>query len=211
MTASETADTTRLNEARVKALTGGDAITASEKYKAPFTFGPVAKFWLASNHLPIVRDDSEGFWRRVRLVEFKRRFSGPERNDRLREELLAEAPGILSWVVRAAVDWYSRGLDTPAAVSHATSAFRNDSDPLAEFIADDCSVSADLEVQASELFEAYLQHSERVGLSKGERLSPRPFGSRLKARFANRHTKRGSVYSGIGLLEGCCVGPDDAT
>ena len=46
--ASETNDGTRLNESRVKALTGGDPITARFLHGEFFTFRPVAKFWLAS-------------------------------------------------------------------------------------------------------------------------------------------------------------------
>ncbi len=58
VTSSETNESTRLNEARIKALTGGDPITARFLYSESFTYEPVAKFWLAVNHLPRVRDDS---------------------------------------------------------------------------------------------------------------------------------------------------------
>ncbi|MBM4415224.1 MAG: hypothetical protein FJ035_02990 [Chloroflexi bacterium] len=61
VTSSETNDGARLNEARIKAMTGADPITANPKYAPPFEFTPVAKFWLAVNHLPVVHDDSEGF------------------------------------------------------------------------------------------------------------------------------------------------------
>ncbi len=56
VTSSETNESTRLNEARIKALTGGDPITARFLYSESFTYDPVAKFWLAVNHLPQVRD-----------------------------------------------------------------------------------------------------------------------------------------------------------
>jgi putative DNA primase/helicase len=61
--ASETNDGSRLNEARVKALTGCDPITARFLHSEFFTFEPCAKFWLSVNHKPVVRDDSYGFWR----------------------------------------------------------------------------------------------------------------------------------------------------
>lgn len=59
LTASETNDGTRLNEARIKALTGGDPITARFLHGEFFTFRPTAKFWLSLNHKPVVRDDSQ--------------------------------------------------------------------------------------------------------------------------------------------------------
>lgn len=47
VSASETNDGTRLNEARVKALTGCDPLTARFLHGEFFTFEPVGKFWLS--------------------------------------------------------------------------------------------------------------------------------------------------------------------
>jgi putative DNA primase/helicase len=74
VTAIETDESTRLNEARIKALTGGDIVTARSLYREFFDFRPAAKFWLAFNHRPVVTDDSHGFWRRVHLILFLRQF-----------------------------------------------------------------------------------------------------------------------------------------
>lgn len=76
VTAIETNDSARLNEARLKGLTGSDAITARHLYGDFFTFHPVAKMWLAFNHKPLVADDSHGFWRRMRLIPFPKAFEG---------------------------------------------------------------------------------------------------------------------------------------
>ena len=89
VTSSESGETRRLNEARVKALTGRDPITARFLHQEFFTFQPVAKFWLATNHKPVVRDTSVGFWRRIRLIPFTQSFAKkPDLGlkDRLREE-----------------------------------------------------------------------------------------------------------------------------
>ena len=73
VTSSETSDNIRLNEARIKALTGCDPITARFMHAEFFTFQPDAKFWLATNHKPLVHDDSYGFWRRMRVIPYKQR------------------------------------------------------------------------------------------------------------------------------------------
>jgi putative DNA primase/helicase len=57
VTSSETNEAIRLNEGRVKALTGGDPITARFLHREFFTFHPVAKFWLSVNHKPRVTDE----------------------------------------------------------------------------------------------------------------------------------------------------------
>ncbi|MCH7728973.1 MAG: hypothetical protein IH991_21190, partial [Planctomycetes bacterium] len=92
VTSSETNEAVRLNEGRVKALCGGDPITARFLNREFFTFHPVAKFWLGVNHKPRVTDDSHGFWRRVRLIPFTRQFP---LDKTLESQLNAEAPGIL--------------------------------------------------------------------------------------------------------------------
>ena len=75
VTASESGEV-RLNEPRIKALTGSDPVTARFLYSEPFTFTPTAKFVLATNTKPVVADNSFGFWRRLRLVPFTRCFEG---------------------------------------------------------------------------------------------------------------------------------------
>jgi P4 family phage/plasmid primase-like protien len=109
VTSAETNDGTRFNEARIKALTGCDPITARFLHHEFFTFQPVAKFWLSVNHKPRVADDSYGFWRRVRLIPFLRQFrddADPNLERKLREEL----PGILAFFVRGCLHWQRWGL-----------------------------------------------------------------------------------------------------
>ena len=64
-TASETSEGTRLNEARLKALTGSDTVSARFLYREKFDFKPTAHLLLAVNHKPLIADDSFGFWRRL--------------------------------------------------------------------------------------------------------------------------------------------------
>ena len=69
-------------------------MTARFLHSEFFTFRPVAKFWLSVNHKPIVRDDSHGFWRRMRVLPFVQTFPV---NPTLGDELRAEGAGILRW------------------------------------------------------------------------------------------------------------------
>ena len=194
VTASETNDGTRLNEARVKALSGCDPITARFLHAEFFTFQPVGKFWLSVNHRPIIRDDSHGFWRRIRLIPFTQRFAI---NPTLADELRAEAPGILAWAVRGCRDWQRDGLTPPPAVLAATREYERDSDQLAGFLEDACELQANAEVGATELFEHYKQWAERHGLSDSERLTVAMLGRKMTERFERGHTRAGKVYKGL--------------
>lgn len=131
---SELSDGLRLNESLLKQLTAGDPVTARELYKGPFTFTPTALLAMATNYKPDVRGQDDGFWRRTRLIPFLREFTDAEKDPTLARTLLAEAPGIVAWAVRGAVEWYADGLREPATVRAAVAAYRQSSDLLDGFL-----------------------------------------------------------------------------
>ncbi len=200
VTSSETNEGTRLNEARVKALTGCDPITARFMRAEFFTFEPVAKYWLAVNHKPSVADDSHGFWRRVRLIPFTRRFSGNAADQSLADTLQTELPGILAWAVRGALAWQERGLPAPTAVRTATETYRLESDPLAAFIDERCVVAENVSVASSLAFKAYVGWGSDQGMRERELLTSTLFGKRMAERFEKKHGSAGNRYIGVGLL-----------
>ena len=108
MTSSETSEQSRLNEARMKMLTGGDPVTARFLNHEFFTYTPVAKFILAVNHKPHIRDYSTGFWRRLRLVPFEAQFQGERPTRASTRRSLANClafwpgPSVAVWNGRAA-------------------------------------------------------------------------------------------------------------
>ena len=202
VTAVETDESTRLNEARVKALTGSDPVTARFLYGEFFDFHPVAKFWLAFNHKPLVSDDSHGFWRRVRLIPFEHVFQGKEEDKRLIEKLKAEADGILPWAVDGALKWQKQGLGAPPAVKKATEEYREESDPLNEFIDECCVVESDAQVAAAELWAAYQRWSEDNGARSP--IDRAKFSQRLAGRGFEKEREghdRTWIWLGIRCLE----------
>lgn len=200
VTASESGEV-RLNEPRIKALTGSDPITARYLYGEPFTFTPMAKFILATNTKPIVADNSFGFWRRLKLVPFTRSFSGTARDEHLEDYLREhEGPGILNWLIAGCLDWQAHGLGEPAAVRDATDEYRTDSDPIADFTAECCESAVTAVTRGSELFEAYGKWADSQRLSKLERLNAKDFGRRMGERFSRKHTNTGKVYEGVKLV-----------
>ena len=200
VTSSETNESTRLNEARIKALTGGDPITARFLYSESFTYEPVAKFWLAVNHLPRVRDDSYGFWRRVRVLPFNEQFTGDDADKGLPCKLLEELPGILNWGVQGALNWRLVGLAPPSAVMTATQAYRKDNDELDGFVADCCVVADGVRAEPGHLFSEYQRWSKEQGILERHRLGSRSFGTRIRERFGDSVSSNGKRYFlGIGL------------
>ena len=199
VTSSETNEGSRLNESRLKALTGRDPITARFLFAEYFEFVPVAKFWLAVNHKPQVDDDSYGFWRRVRLLPFLRQFRGDDDDKHLDDKLNAELPGILALAVRGCLDWQREGLEPPERIRTATEAYQRESDPLAAFIDERCVTMPHCEVKGGHLYKAYRQWAEDGGLSHRETLSATKFGRMMGERFRRERSRGGNSYCGIGL------------
>jgi putative DNA primase/helicase len=155
VTAIETREGVRLNEQRIKALTGSDRITAEQKYKPAFTFLPTHKLWLAFNHPPTITDDSPAMWRRVRMIPFNREFRGDAADKNLPEKLRAEVPGILAWMAQGCLLWRGEGLGVPLAVADATDDYKTKSDHLEQFLDDCCERESSGVVNKIELFKRY--------------------------------------------------------
>jgi putative DNA primase/helicase len=177
VTSVETNEATRLNEGRIKALTGGDPVTARFLYGEFFTFQPVAKFWLAFNHKPRVVDDSHGFWRRIHLIPFVHIFSGAQKDKHLDQKLFAEAPGVLNWAVRGCLDWQRDGLVVPLVVEAATNEYREESNSVAAFLDDQCCIEPGSWASSGELFAAYCKWTEEQ--DEEYPLDRRAFGIRI--------------------------------
>src|SRR5262249_24807673 len=105
VTVNESSEDGLLSVERVKLLTGGDPITAHDKYKPMITFVPTHTIWLSTNHAPRVPDAGSAIWSRLLLIKWP--VIIPE-EDRIPDygELLFhdEGPGILRWAVDGAVE-----------------------------------------------------------------------------------------------------------
>jgi putative DNA primase/helicase len=203
VTASETSDGVKLNEPRIKALTGCDPITARFNYGDWFTFQPVAKFMLAVNHRPTVSDMSHGFWRRIKLVPFTRTFSGTERDPHLEDHFRSvEAPGILRWAVEGCLDWQAHGLGSPATIAEATTEYQADNDPLVDFLTECCVSDEAAITRAAAVQEMYAKWADRQRLTRHDRLSAKDLGRAMAERFDRRHRNDGWIYSGVRLATG---------
>ena len=203
VTASESSENTRLNEDRLKALAGSDPITAHLMRENDRTFENTCKVWLGVNHKPRVHDDTDGFWRKARLIPFTRQFLGDDADPDLCAKLRAEAAGILRWGVQGAVTCLRDGLRTPEIVLAASSAWREEADPLGEFLSDCCVFGENCQVKAADLFSAYTQWSDDNGVRERDRMGSTAFGRRVGERFSKKRAGggKGNVYLGIGVRD----------
>ncbi|MBN1970785.1 MAG: hypothetical protein JW870_15570 [Candidatus Delongbacteria bacterium] len=201
VTASEIKENGRLNEERIKSMTGDDEITARFLHKDYFSFMPEFKLWLAVNHKPRVTDDSHGFWRRICLVPFECCFSGQNCDPNLKEKLLGELPGILNWALEGCLAWQKYGLRIPEKVRAETESYRNESDIFDRFLKDMILPMQGQNIEASRLYEAYKAWAEKNGEKV---MTNTAFGLRMKEKGYQKdkdpRTRR-VIYLDIALVE----------
>src|SRR5262249_26468125 len=97
--ASEPERGARLSDAVVKTVTGGDKVVARRLFEGQFEFDPDFKLVLSVNEKPRITGQDEGIWRRVILVPFPASFARGKAEKGLRDVLVAEASGILNWLI----------------------------------------------------------------------------------------------------------------
>ena len=195
---SETRMSASLDEEKIKAITGGENQRARLMYQDFFEFQPILKLWMFFNHKPIARDDSQGFWRRIRIIPFNHVFDGSDKD--IDVKLEAELPGILNWLIEGCLMWQQEGLfDLPTAIQEATGTYQIESNPISQWI-DEC-VEENLEssTKASELYRSYYNWAIIQGMSKWEILTSTMLGRRLTTKFKKVRTEEGVYYIGLNL------------
>ena len=200
VSSSESNEGERLDESLIKQLTGGDTVTASKKYEHEFEFTPEFKLWMSTNHKPIIRGTDSGIWRRVRLIPFTVHISDDKKDKNLKHKLKQELPGILHWAVEGCLMWQREGFKAPTAIVAATADYRSEMDTIGAFIKDCCTIGEGYTEKAQSLFKAYLTWAKEN--NEYEKTST-AFGREIAKRYEKKHTRQGSMYSGIILNENC--------
>lgn len=160
VTAAETDGERSFDSAVLRMLTGGDTIVARRLFEEFNEFVPQHKIWLAANNKPVVKEHSEGFWRRIRIIPFTVRFATTtaRRQDKaLRGKLERELPGILNWCLDGVAKWRDGGLPVPTAVKRSTDEYREDNDPVGEFIAQRIMTKTGAWMSTTELYRHYVE------------------------------------------------------
>ena len=197
VTAIEAPPGRQLDEARIKAMTGGDPITARFMRAEFFTFAPEFKLWFVANDDPRVRSTDDALWRRMRVIPFDVVIPDNEVDPELPNKLRSEWPGILAWAMHGCLKWQRDGLHTPEIVETATSSYRKRADHVQRFLRE-CTIQEEhAETAARIVFQAYTdwctENHERP-------LSTARFKRQLEdAGYEHARVKAGSVWRQIRL------------
>ncbi len=198
----------KLAEGLLKQLTGGDQITARFLYQEYFEFKPSFKLWLVANDAPRATDTDDALWRRIVVVPFGHTIPVEERDPKVKASLCdpnLAGPAILAWMVQGCRRWQQEGLRVPKTVKEATEQYREDQDPLEEFLEEDCIFDELAYVAVTELRNAYVEWAKHQGVQHP--LVLREFNKRFARKGCVRKTKKVKESSyGSAIAKKCWVG-----
>jgi putative DNA primase/helicase len=163
VTSIETEQGRRWAESRLKALTGGDKISARFMRQDFFEFTPQFKLVIAGNHKPAIRTIDEAMRRRLHLIPFTVTIPPNKRDRTLPERLLAERDGILAWAVQGCLEWQQIGLQPPEAVMAATEEYFEAEDALGRWLEECCNLGPNRTGTSAELFAGWKAWAEANG------------------------------------------------
>ena len=198
-TASEVGAASRWSEETVKQLTGEDTITGASMYSPRFDFTPTAKIVFQINHLPMFRDASYGFKRRMCVIPFKAKFEGGNKDLDLKPKLKKERDGIFNWLVEGARRYLEQGLnDVPAVIKEATEQYIEDNDTLSPFIRAELVKEVGARVYVG---DAYLKYVDWCRRNDTEATTKDLFVKRMEERgiFRGKKDMKGMPFIGYKL------------
>lgn len=195
VTASETESGRYWAEARLKALTGGDPISARFMRQDNFTFLPQFKLLIAGNHPPRLRNTDEAMRRRLFIVPFRVKPTTPD--PKLDERLRLELPRILAWCIEGCLEWQRDGLNAPESVRLASLEYFETQDIFGQWLAEKCDIGPAVRALPTPLFQSWVSFAHAVNTHPGDQ---RAFAGQLRARgFGEQLSSGQKFWTGLAL------------
>lgn len=158
-----------LEEQRLKKAVGSNGITARRIGENNFTWSATHSLMLTTNYDVKVRAVDHGTWRRLALVTFPHRYSGPGADSKAdpglrsrveRDSQVHEA--VLAWLVDGARRWYEAGdrfggrmPPLPPSVARDTKEWQERANDAAQFMSEYFDLDPGACVLRSEVYEAF--------------------------------------------------------
>jgi P4 family phage/plasmid primase-like protien len=186
-----------IDDAALKAIVSGELATAEQKFRDPFDFRPHATCLFGTNHMPATRDFSDAVFRRAVILKFNRKFTGSQKDTKLKDKLTTELPGILNLALQGIAEAISDGDFTePPSSETAKAEWRKENDQVQIFVEDLCTERSGAWIGSTALYERYLKWADSVGVER--KLSQKGLTQRLCYRgIEAKHESRGNILYGI--------------
>ena len=189
-----------------KNLTAEGRVTVERKHKPAFEFNNKAKLIFATNEVPIIKDHTHAFYRRINVIPFDYTVPEEKKIYNLNKELIKELPGILNWAIQGLKRIIDDGRWTISDdIEKAKRDFIREGDTVKIFIDDSCELGTDKSALTSVLYHHYRDFCSAKGYKP---VAENTFGSRLKTHVKGVERKRSSINSRPWIYVGINVTPE---
>lgn len=192
LTSSEINENTVMDDGILKQIVSGDTVEAERKYEHPFTYTPVARIMLATNHLPKLRDVTHAFFRRLVMLRFNRNFTADEMDMNLFDKLKGELSGIFTMAVSGLRTLRQRGrFVVPVSSEEASNEYRKNSDVVKLFAEEALQPTSDKGMRPAALYNLYLKWCRLHGVKAENNIN---LGKQLKRLGFGKTRSNGKDY-----------------
>lgn len=189
------------NGEEFKKLTGEDPISARNPRGKRFTYLPTMRIIVSCNNLPNTSDLSHGYFRRVCMIEWRRRFEDAEVDTQLGTKLRAELPGIFNWCLVGLKRLRENGMriEVPEESKRLLAEYKASQDIVGQFVEDACDLRSDYKQAFDPLYQTFArwvsEHGEYpISANRfGRRLTDLGFASTLEGPAVNRFRSRNGL------------------
>ena len=189
-----------LEDGMLKAIVSGEMMSVEKKFQNPREIEPYAKHIILTNHMPRIRDYSDGLFRRVSIIELQRQFLGDADDPHLIDKLKCEMDAITSRALDAVGRLIDRGgqFTKPQSSEVAKSNWKANNNHLHLFLSECVKDNQVGNVGVQTLYDAYDRWFATSGLRA--RLGRNHFSQRVEATgIPKTRTNRGCCFIGISL------------
>lgn len=190
----------QLDTGIVKTAISGGKMISNEKYKGQIPMDFTAKFVIACNELPFIKNASNAIKRRFHILPFTKIFEEHEQDKDLLDKLKDEAEHIFSWAVTGYKNLMTRGcFDTPELCGQSINKYIKNNDVIQIWIDENCSCDENCFTKTDRLFADYAIFCDQSRLKSFGKVK---FYERLEAKGFKKDRDNAGIrcYRGIKLI-----------
>lgn len=149
--------------AKIKSIIAGEKVSAEYKGQDSFNFRPVVRLMFSANDIPRTRDKSDGWLRRIEIVDFPNQFKPTDENFEpdLKKKLINELDGIFNWALEGLRRLKDHERFTISdEIKKSKSKYQKENDTVQSFVEESCELDPVVKATTEYLFREYREYCE---------------------------------------------------
>lgn len=159
----------KINQQALKSLISGGSVQINRKFLKAVNYRCTAKFIICSNHMPTATDHSDGWWRRLHIVEWNQQIKGKKIIHNLDDKIIDNELGaVLDWALLGLQRLLARGeFAVPEVMEQAKEEAIQSSNTVFSWVQDAGVALSTLPsqmVSKPDLYDRYRNHCQQNGV-----------------------------------------------